>query len=86
MTTTTSAAMVNTLLFWCSAVVLIILLPVLFEIKKRNAEPTFSSDSASPFSNIQVTVLEEMQEKTELGHDIMKKMAEILSILPSLEP
>lgn len=82
--TSTTFAM---LVFGVFAFIFIMLLPALLELKKpRDAGPRkILENTIVPLTQTQIIMLEKGEEKIVLDQPVMKKLVDVISILPNLE-
>jgi hypothetical protein len=75
------------LIFGASAFIFIMLLPAILELKKpKDAGPRkIMEDADIPRSLTQLAMLERTGGKIELDQTALKKLADIISVLPNLE-
>jgi hypothetical protein len=76
-----------TLVFGVSVFIFIMLLSALLELKKpRDAGPrVIINDVAIPQLHVRIAMLEKSEDKVELGQTILRKIADIIAVLPNLE-
>ena len=75
------------LIFGASAFIFIMLLPAILELKKpKDAGPRkIMEDADIPRSLTQLAMLERTGGKIELDQTALKKLADVISVLPNLE-
>lgn len=75
------------LIFGVSAFIFVMLLPALLELKKpKDAGPRkIMEDADIPESLTQMAMLERAEERIEVDQTLLKKIADIISVLPNLE-